>query len=216
MQVSLLGAAGFLDKWAQEKNEEMQKALYYSIQFATGELRKKAKADLENGQLGLKPITPFRGGDIVRKKGYKRRYKNISATEWHWIETSNARLAWAGLPTLKVNRNPLQRLSRGISYVVSKDAKTAGLGFMAGYGPNIWRTLAGKHQDGYTITYDDNFRDKLHRWGVHLKKTTKTANVPPRDIIHSLFSKHARWWIEKIKTNFSIKKAGGRIGYSPE
>jgi hypothetical protein len=63
---------------------------------------------------------------------------------------------------------------------------------------------------GYTILYDAAEKEKLHKRGIHLKKTTTSARVPSRSIMDKASDKHGNMALEKLADSFARKMAGER------
>ncbi len=181
MEVLIKGAE-FLNKWADQKNKIVLKAMEDAVKITAFGISKDMRNELKTGQIGLKPI------QIYRNEAKDRRYKK------------------------KRNINPLNILAIGIIYKFFKKDLRATIGFHGETGRTIWaKKFAGEHQTGTTIPYTDYFKKKLIEKGIHIRKTTQNASVPARDIIGNFFAKHQSRVIELLKTNFQRKLRGERI-----
>jgi len=181
---------GDLEKIAERQRKGIRTALQAALFKSAFLLSKDAKADLKAGNLRLQKLSYLSNRSdprISQPRGKKALLKARAA------------------------RNPLTRFAPGIRYKVNKANLTAEVGFLGG-GRWAWtRRLAEKSAQGYTWGYTAKHRASLHRMGIHLRKTTFSARVPPRGImdnVHQYLGPRAQ---RNIETYFARKMKGERI-----
>ena len=198
-----------LDKWAKEQTTLVKKSTQGALYDAAFLLYKEAKQALSKGQLGLPERVALSNLRQARKETRGRAKASLG---------QYASLALADAVKLKGGAQaliPLKGLTPGILYKVFKEENRAEVGFigMEGGAARIaaWaEEMAGKHLPGYTILYDKDLRDKLHKIGIHLKKSTTQSRVVPRSIIGRTQDKFAGIALEKLQDSFDRKMAGER------
>lgn len=174
MEVVIKGAE-LLEKWANDKNSQVNKAMLDAIKVTAYGLRKDMIRELRQGGLRFPPTTRSRMNP-------------------------------------KKSKNPLAKLAVGVLYKFNKEKMSATIGFHGDTPRTNWtRDFAARSDDSYTLVYTDRMREVLHRAGIHLKKTTRSAFVPARDIISGFFRKYQTIALDRVKDNFRKKLRGERI-----
>jgi len=165
------------------KGEElrMQKAMSNAVSVEAFRLSKQSKPDLRQGKLGLKAKTKYRNDS--KDKRYSLRGQN---------------------------KKPMAALAPGIVYKVDKKNLTASIGFLS-FSKKWMFESADKNVNDYRILYTPDEIAKLHRKGIHLRKTTTSAQVPGRDIAGGIYLKNKNVIFQNIRSNFERKMAGERI-----
>jgi hypothetical protein len=193
----LMKITGDIQKWAKDEQARIDKALVGSLYDATYALYQQAKSGLKAGTLGLPERKAFQNLRAARKETKIRQDKS------------------AKIRGGKAAAIPLKPLAGGVIYKVFKSEKRSEVGFIgqeggAGRIAQWAEELAGKHQPGYTLLYDKNLREKLHGMGIHLKKSTTSAQVPSRKIIGNVRTKYGLIALDKLADSFERKMAGER------
>ena len=185
-----------IDKWQKAEIIRMRKALYLAVNQEIRRLMNEGKQDIKTGELSLAP---------------KQVYKNIP-----------------GDPAFKRHRSkfaaiPLRNFFKGFqfemdltygAYAAGRQRKlVAAVGFLGRTGSTQWQArLAEKSAQGYTWQYPKHAREFLAAMGIHLRKTTTSGKVPPRDILAAIRERNPDHVIMKnIKTLFDRKMAGEKI-----
>lgn len=178
-----------MPNFIDEQYQRFRGLLYDSVNEVLTNLTARARMDLRFGRLGLKQKSHLRKFDKRIKKappGYR----------------------------LLV---PLRSLSSGISFnlATSRDDFVVGksnlisaqIGFMH---LSSWQArIARKSIPGYIWLYSDQDKMNLHRFGIHLRKKTTSAKVPPRDIMAAIRARYPEHIIfQTIKTLFERKLKG--------
>lgn len=174
-----------LEKWADQKSKEMQKAMSLALSKEGYRAFKEISFQLKTGKLSLEPKSAYRNepGD----KRYKRRRSKLASA-------------------------PLGSLFRGITYSVDRKNLMFEFGFRAVTPGTSWQArIAAKSIPGYRMSISEEQRAALHKIGIHLRKTTTAVKVPARDIIGAYLKKNDSIMLENIKNNFRRKMAGERI-----
>ncbi len=193
----LMKISGDLNKWAAEEQARIDKALTGALYDATYQLYKQSRDGLKSGNLGLPERVALRNIKSARKEIKGR---NISSVKLR------------GGAAAKI---PLKSLTGGVLYKVNKAAKSAEIGFIGqeGGAKRIaqWaEELAGRHYQGYALLYDEALREKLHGFGIHLRKDTRSVNVSARPIASQMRVKYGAQALEKLADSFDRKMAGER------
>jgi hypothetical protein len=186
-----------LERWQKDEQVRIDKAVTGSLYDATYMLYQEARKSLKAGSLGLPERKAFQNIRAARKEIKGR-------------ATAGAKIRGGAAATI-----PLKPLFPGVIYKVFKEQRRAEVGFIGSEGGAgriaQWaESLAAKHMPGYTILYDAAEKEKLHKRGIHLKKTTTSARVPSRSIMDKASDKHGLMALEKLADSFARKMAGER------
>lgn len=181
-------------KWADGRAKIMRKALSLAVSQVAYKLYRSIRQDLKTGDLGLKP---------------KSRYRNIRLDKRY--RTPRGRYAFV----------PLSKLFSGILYNTNWRGFVAGsqknaswdVGFLGTTAGTQWqRRIAEKSMHGYTWAYPAHAREYLREMGIHLRRTTTSARVPPRDIVGAARKKYPEHrMMQEIRVLFDRKIRGERI-----
>jgi hypothetical protein len=195
-----------LVRWQKDEQARIDKAVQGSLYDATYALYQAARTGLKGGSLGLPERQVFRNLKQARQAARGRGKGAISDVTW----STGAKIR--GGASAKI---PLKPLFPGVIYKVFKEQRRAEVGFIGSEGGAgriaQWAEgLAAKHLPGYTLLYNAAEREKLHRLGIHLKKTTTSAKVPSRSIMDQVSTKHGFMALEKLADSFERKMAGER------
>lgn len=165
----------------------MRGLLYDAVVEIQAKIAADARAKLRRGHLGLKPKTRL----------FDKRIKKA--------------------PPGYLRLEPLTTLASGISHTVNttRDDYIKGkaeclqgtIGFLD---PMSWQArIALKSIPGYKWLYTKKDRMKLLKFGILLRPKTKSAKVPPRDIMGAILSRYPEYRIiQDIKTLFELKLRG--------
>jgi|GEM_PF-1906919 len=192
----LIQVAGDLQKWAKDAEISVEKSISGALYDAAYQLYRQSKQALLAGSLGL----PER----VALTGIRQARKEIKASG------ASARLKSGARAKI-----PLRGLSPGVLYKVHKAEKRAEVGFVGQQAGAAriaqWaEEMAAAHWGGYTLLYDDELRGRLHQMGIHLKPTTRQAQVPARSIMDRARERLGAAALEKLTDSFERKMRGER------
>lgn len=209
-KTSMTGICKDINKWADAQAKEMRKALSIAITKVIGDkktgLRRRISDDLKHGRLGLKPKSKYRNMGTRIRKG-QQVYMKLDKR----YRAPRGRSAFI----------PLAQLFRGVEYEsnwrrfvsgADKEARWA-VGFLGRNPGTSWQVpIARKSIAGYRWFYPRHAREYLHEMGIHLRATTKSGKVPPRNIIGAARKKYPdRMLLYDIKRLFDRKMSGERI-----
>lgn len=108
---------------------------------------------------------------------------------------------------------PFKKFSKGIIYKMDPGKLQAEVGFVGTSEGAAWQAkVLKKSIPGYDIMFTDKKRARLHKIGIHLKKDTRKAEVPDRDVIGEFMEQQTEARIMKnIDNNIAKKLRGERI-----
>lgn len=109
--------------------------------------------------------------------------------------------------------HPFEGFARGFLYRFDRRTLSAHIGFVGtGKGTRWMKKFVRKAIPGYFWTFTPEYELFLRNKGVFLRKETKGAQVPPRDIIKTFLAHEGEDKIMRnIEDNFERKMRGERI-----
>lgn len=110
-------------------------------------------------------------------------------------------------------RTPFKSFARGFLYKYDPKTMSAKIGFVGTTAGTSWQAkIVKKSIPGYRWLYSAAKIARLHKIGIHLRKTTTSADVPGRDVIDAIIQHEGEAKIlRNISTNFNRKMMGERI-----
>jgi hypothetical protein len=108
---------------------------------------------------------------------------------------------------------PLKKFAKGVIYKMDKKNLIAEVGFVGTSAGASWQAkVLEKSIPGYRILFTDAVKDRLHKMGIHLKKETRAADVPARDVMGAFLKQQTEARImTNIENNITRKLKGERI-----
>lgn len=186
LQFSAKILKGYL-KTVEGVDKQLTGAVLTGLRKEGYRIYKETKDGLISGNLGLRNRVTYKNKLIIGKRKRDKRFKRqVSASK------------------------PLLRLHQGVLYKVDKERLKVRIGFLGeGWKMTNWRNLALDHADGYSFNPSKNYRNSLHRRGIHLRKSTMSIKVPRRWIMGAVMQGNKNDKIAyNVKRQFELRMKG--------
>jgi len=170
---------------------------------------KESKRTLKAASTALK-VEAFRlkkqGAVLIKKGDLELKVKTL--LEYKYNQKGQRRKQ-----SKKKSRVPFKSFARGFLYKFDPETMSAQIGFVGTTAGTNWQAkIIKKSVPGYRWLIKPGHRAALHKIGIHLKKTTTSADVPARDVIDAIIQHEGEAKIlRNISTNFHRKMMGERI-----
>ena len=176
-----------IKKIVDAENKRILKAMSTALKVEAFRLKKEGAILLRKGELGLKQKTLLEYKENA--KGQRRKQSK------------------------KKSRVPFKSFAKGFLYKFDPKTMSAQVGFVGTTAGTNWQAkIIKKSVPGYRWLIKPGHRAALHKIGIHLKKTTTSADVPARDVIDAIIQHEGEAKIlRNISTNFHRKMMGERI-----